>query len=201
MPNKDGFEATSEILALDANSDKKTPIIALTANAMESDRHRCLNAGMSDFVPKPFNKDVLFTALHNWIYLKLEEPLPEQSEETISPIEHGMGEPLDPTTLDVLKEAMGEDFGDLIPAYLDSCDEIFSDMEKAFHNQDQDAIQLNAHSLKSSCANMGAMNLSASAKKIEDNAKDGKIPDNIAFLEALKIEAERVKYALEQYQK
>ncbi len=199
MPVKDGFEATAEILALDESSDNKTPIIALTANAMESDRHRCLNAGMSDFVPKPFNKDILFTALHKWLYL---EPQTLKNEGIYhTPTEEiGMGEPIDKTVLDVLKDAMGEDFAELIPAFTDSCDTIMIDLEKAFKNQDIETLQRNAHSLKSSCANMGALNLSASAQKLEENAKNGEIPSTIAFLEALKIEAERIKYALEQYQ-
>lgn len=199
MPNKDGFEATAEILNLDANSDIKTPIIALTANAMESDRHRCLNAGMSDFVPKPFNKDVLFSTLHQWIYLIQDNTQEDESAYHTPTVELGLGEPLDTHILDALKNAMGDDFCELIPAYLESCNVIFIDLEKAFNNQDIESFQRNVHSLKSSCANMGALNLSAAAKKLEDSAKNGDIPETIAFLEALKIEAERVKYALEQY--
>ncbi len=76
---------------------------------------------------------------------------------------------------------------------------IFEALEKAFINKDIETFQRNAHSLKSSCANMGAINLSDSAKKLEDNAKQGEIPETIAFLQALKIEADRVKFALEHY--
>lgn len=200
MPVKDGFEATAEILAADENSDIKTPIIALTANAMESDRHNCLNAGMSDFVPKPFNKEILFTALHQWIYSGSTKEEPQNDDFKTPTEEIGLGSPIDEATLDVLKEAMGDDFVELIPAFIESSDLIFQDLEKAFKNKDIEAFQRNSHSLKSSCANMGALNLSASAKKLEEQAKNGEIPETIAFLEALKIENERVKFALEKYQ-
>jgi len=155
MPVKDGFEATAEILELDKTSHIKTPIIALTANAMESDRHLCLNAGMNDFVPKPFNKDILFTALHKWIYLEIDDLQSHDIYHTPTD-EIGLGSPLNTDTLDALKEAMGEDFSELIPAYIESCTLIFDDLEKAFKNKDIESLQRNAHSLKSSCANMGA---------------------------------------------
>ncbi len=198
MPVKDGFEATAEILALDQSSEQKTPIIALTANAMESDRHRCLSAGMNDFVPKPFNKDILFSTLHKWIYNPPEKT--HNNGHYHTPTEEiGLGEPIDNTTLNALQDAMGDDFAELIPAFTESCDVILDELEKAFKNQDRETLQRHAHSLKSSCANMGALNLSIAAKKLEEKAKKGEMPDTIAFLEALKIESERVKYALEQY--
>lgn len=53
MPNMDGYQATSLIRTVE-NINQKTPIIALTASVMESDRQRCLQVGMNDFISKPF---------------------------------------------------------------------------------------------------------------------------------------------------
>jgi CheY-like chemotaxis protein len=52
MPNVDGFEATRRIRATETGPP--VPIIAMTANAFEEDRRACLEAGMSDFLPKPW---------------------------------------------------------------------------------------------------------------------------------------------------
>ncbi|EHR70387.1 signal transduction histidine kinase [Burkholderiales bacterium JOSHI_001] len=69
MPELDGFDATREIRALEGPSGdgRRTPIIALTANAMAGDRERCLAAGMDEHLPKPFTRDQLQAALQRWL--------------------------------------------------------------------------------------------------------------------------------------
>jgi PAS domain S-box-containing protein len=64
MPEMDGFEATRRIRAQQATAH--IPIIALTANALPEDREMCLQAGMDDYLPKPFKPEALRAVLERW---------------------------------------------------------------------------------------------------------------------------------------
>jgi len=67
MPEMDGFESTSIIRNYEATKGQHTPIIAMTANAMISDRDNCINAGMDDYLSKPVNLNDLKNVLDKWI--------------------------------------------------------------------------------------------------------------------------------------
>ena len=66
MPEMDGFEATEQIRKLEKETGRRTPIIALTANAMKGDREKCLGIGMDDYLPKPLKMNDLKTLLDKW---------------------------------------------------------------------------------------------------------------------------------------
>ena len=66
MPVMDGVEATRRIRIQEGDA-RRTPIIAMTANAMKRDREACLEAGMDDFVAKPLDANLFLTTVHRWL--------------------------------------------------------------------------------------------------------------------------------------
>jgi len=97
MPEMDGLEATRHIREAesgkreaslrnnemgDANDERRLPIIAMTANAMQGDREKFLEAGMDDYIAKPITSEVLATILKRWVSEGPEEAarsLPQES--------------------------------------------------------------------------------------------------------------------------
>lgn len=67
MPIMDGYDATIAIRKLEKNTEHKSHIIAMTANALQSDQERCLSVGMDDYLTKPINEEALFQTLHKWL--------------------------------------------------------------------------------------------------------------------------------------
>jgi CheY-like chemotaxis protein len=69
MPEMDGFKATGEVRRED-RPHHRVPIVAMTANAMQGDRERCLEAGMNDYVSKPVHSADLQRILQHWVKVK-----------------------------------------------------------------------------------------------------------------------------------
>jgi CheY-like chemotaxis protein len=70
MPTMDGFEASRQIRQLD---QPQPIIIAVTANALVGERERCLNAGMDDYLSKPFQADQLVAVVRKWVETRTSE--------------------------------------------------------------------------------------------------------------------------------
>jgi CheY-like chemotaxis protein len=66
MPEMDGYQATREIRKTERF--RTLPIIAVTAKAMKGDRERCIEAGASDYIPKPVEPARLLSLLRAWLY-------------------------------------------------------------------------------------------------------------------------------------
>jgi len=66
MPVMDGFKATETIRAMEITSGQHTPIIAITAYAMDEDRKKCLSAGMDDYLTKPLLNEAFYEVIERW---------------------------------------------------------------------------------------------------------------------------------------
>ena len=71
MPRMDGFEATQQIREFERELGTHTPIIAITANAMDGDREHCISAGMDDYISKPVAGADLIGLINKWSGLGL----------------------------------------------------------------------------------------------------------------------------------
>ena len=69
LPEKNGFEITDEIRTREKEEgvEEGVPIVALTANTLDNDKEKCLNAGMNDYLPKPFSAEELYTVIEQLI--------------------------------------------------------------------------------------------------------------------------------------
>ena len=67
MPVLDGFGATARLREREAGADRRTPIVAMTANALAGDRQRCIDAGMDDYISKPITPESLAEVVERWL--------------------------------------------------------------------------------------------------------------------------------------
>ena len=80
MPKMDGYETTAKIRAGDAGHEVVSiPIIAMTANAMQGDKERCLNAGMDDYLAKPIEANAVLEMLKHWLIDSEKRPVSPQN--------------------------------------------------------------------------------------------------------------------------
>lgn len=66
MPEMDGYQATQEIRKLDGEN-KNTPIVAITANALDGDKEQCLEAGMNDYISKPIRAEQIEQIMYKYV--------------------------------------------------------------------------------------------------------------------------------------
>jgi len=177
MPKMDGYKATENIRLIEKDSGGHVPIVALTANAMEADRKRCLESGMDDYVAKPFKQRLLIMVLQRWLAKGGDAMTEERGAALVADAEDAVANVIDKAVLDGLRELMGGEFSILVNAYQEDTAEFVLLLKGACESGDYAALQVPAHSMKSSSANVGAMRLSALAKKLEEQVRSNTLED------------------------
>jgi len=198
MPEMDGYEATKEIRRRQSTGKlPHFPIIALTANAIDGDREKCLTTGMDDYLAKPFNSQDLLRVLKAWLPHSLVEeykqPPAEQTSESI----------IDQDALAALR-ALGADKGEellqrVISLYLSNTDTMIKKLETAWRIGDLDGIQQASHTLKSSSHQVGARSLAELFRDVENESRNKRYDVSCETLSTIQQQYIQVRAALETY--
>ncbi len=177
MPVMDGFEATRQIRFFENESSKpKVNIIALTANAMAGDREKCLDAGMNDYLSKPYTiqelSDVLSTALPSISSSKDKRTVKTMVEQ---PIANKESEPqtdiINTVKFEETKVLMGNSFGQIMDAFIESGTKNIADMNEHLISENFEELRGSAHALKGSSAMLGIQALSDICREVEENCR------------------------------
>jgi two-component system, sensor histidine kinase and response regulator len=198
MPEMDGYQATGciremERAAAKGSPEVHTPILALTAHALEGDRERCLRAGMDDYLTKPLSKRNLRAALLRWL-VKSERVSPGQKAAQRVALAKGgarlpksgaerAAEPdcrgaavIENAALDTIRALQKADspslLGTVINRYADDSPRLLEAMHQALSDDNPAGLRLAAHSLKSSSAYLGARNLVELCQEMESLGRD-----------------------------
>jgi signal transduction histidine kinase/DNA-binding NarL/FixJ family response regulator len=186
MPTMDGYEATRRIRQ---SAQSNIPIIAVTANAMSTDRDRCLSIGMSDYLSKPVDLGQLAEMLAKWL------PAFGAADVTQPSV------PRDTSVFDneSLMTRMMEDrelATIVIKGLLESFPAQFFDLRARLEEADARGVRLHAHAIKGAAAMVAADDLHAAALGMENAAMIGRLDHCGDLLPRVAEEFERLKGAL-----
>jgi ammonium transporter len=206
MPEIDGYQATRAIRKSEGQR-RHTPIIAMTANAIQGDREKCLQAGMDDYLSKPLRPGELARVLAHWLRQAVERaipgtptpahpipPGPDVLAEFVQPLEA-----INLSTLQQWEEMGGRDFVvKMVQKFVEDATDCVTAITKAIDNQETMQLTETAHGLKGICRNMGADVLAQVAYELEQ-ASAGKLDRDIpAFPGRILQEFQRVQAALKE---
>ena len=178
MPVVDGFAATTAILEEAAGKRQRLPaIIALTADVTAATKKRCLEVGMVGYLMKPIDFKQLQEVVSHWLPELRTSVIPktwEKSEDTAAKPQDAGSVVIDTAVLARLREHVG----DLTPVagiFLRSLERRIAELEQAIRNNDAEAINNVAHTLKGSSSQFGAEELTHLCLLAENMGKSGNI--------------------------
>jgi two-component system, sensor histidine kinase and response regulator len=168
MPLVDGYESTQRIRAQQPIAER-TPIVALTANALHGDRERCLAAGMDDYLAKPFSRSALKVILDRWV--PVDSGAGAETGRSTSPAR-------DTACIDgqALAEVQAIDHdgtlvSGIIALYQQDGADLLRAIRVAYEHDDIAALAFAAHTLKSSSGCIGARDVLSLCATVETRAR------------------------------
>ncbi|MCP5158270.1 MAG: response regulator [Gammaproteobacteria bacterium] len=226
MPVLDGLAATTAWRQQESTMHcRRVPIIALTANVMKGIKEQCQAAGMDDYLSKPFEQAQLVTILSRWLPKRVillpslvtsavstRSQLPTVevvADNTVAALPANLSPAHAPVAIDALlderalaqiralqRPGQPSMLGKIIGLYLDSSPALFQRVCEAVARADPEALWQAVHSLKSSSANLGAMQLAAVCKELEYAGRNQRLEDVPALLREVEYHYARVQEAL-----
>ncbi|NNE10071.1 MAG: response regulator [Gemmatimonadetes bacterium] len=201
MPTLDGYGATKRIREHEANfaDRKRTPVIALTANVSDTAKQRAFEAGMDDFISKPFSQEDLRRVLTKWLRGDL---LPEGAgsaphAEAAEGVDSGV---IDTGAIDRLRSMQRPGGGNLvvraIDYFLENAPEQMEQIRSAVLDGNPSQVEFYSHALKSDAANLGAERLRELLQELEDRAPMKNFPSMMELLPALQDQFDAAKREL-----
>jgi two-component system, sensor histidine kinase and response regulator len=166
MPEMDGLTASRRIREMEG-SDQHTPIIGVTANALPGDREACLEAGMDDYLTKPFTAEAMTAKLDRWLLQTAAPPAPAA--------EGGTPDLEFRAFVQQLREQglPSEELGDLIETFLADTTRLLDQLAAGLTNCDRSAAARTAHALRGSLAGMGVASLARTVQAMERECQHG----------------------------
>ena len=192
MPEMDGYEATRQIRKREADQ-QHTPIIAMTANAMKGDRELCLKAGMDDYISKPVSAAAINDVLEK--HLKVEEKNDESGKDP----ENIETKPVHIERLQEIADGDTDFEQELIRQFLLDLEKHLKTLDAALNERNLTLVKHEAHSIKGSSANMGAMRMEQMACQMESIGKGKELADASNVLLSMNSELEELSTFFEDY--
>jgi two-component system sensor histidine kinase/response regulator len=195
MPIMDGIEATRRIREVEAMAqalpdgtpNRRTPIIALTAHALNEVRQKCLAVGMDDFLVKPFDDRQLAETLLRWLvpvgYAKNSNPEPPAPGKSVPDVVIDMAVIAGLRTLG--RKGGPSRLERAVSRFAETAPPIAMTIREHCEKRDADSLWRAAHSLKSSAGALGARQLSQRCASIESYARNSNLEETKPLVEAL----------------
>jgi CheY-like chemotaxis protein/HPt (histidine-containing phosphotransfer) domain-containing protein len=199
MPVMDGVEATRQIRnPQSAVLNHDIPIIAMTANAMQSDRERCLAAGMNDFVSKPVSAAVLRDALKKWLPTG-DSKIPATAGQLVSS-RATKSETIvfDPASVLSRLEGDNELVHIVFESFLADVPRQIQALKDLVESRDDAGSARQAHAIRGASANVGGESLQKLAAEMEKAADAGDWRSVIARMDELELRFSLLKNAIEE---
>ncbi|NJR50466.1 MAG: response regulator [Leptolyngbyaceae cyanobacterium CSU_1_3] len=201
MPEMDGL-ATSQAIRQHWGQNDRPRIVAMTASCLQSDREACFAAGMDDFVSKPIRGDELAQALRRCQSVTI-APQPLKVELQASTVSRQSAMVFDPEPIQSIYRMLEEDapavLVQLIDCYLEETPRLVAVMQTAIEQQEPISLNRAAHTLKSSSASLGAIELSQLCDELEALGKAKTLVGYDHKISQLQTQYDRVRLALEDF--
>jgi two-component system sensor histidine kinase/response regulator len=189
MPEMDGYETTVRIREKERLTGAHTPIIALTAYAMEGDKERCFAAGMDNYLSKPINTTKLYSLVTAIIKNKIYQ------EDLSQP------PPIDLTATLRIVDGDFQLAGELVTSFKNHCPQRLAELVKTYQEGDFDKLKHLAHRLKGALTYFGAEKALRLTEKIEQLDSSQQFETAAIVLRNLETELERIKEFMKQFER